>query len=135
MTISETAAVDAATTKTWYEEFYGRLDKFDPTLSHELLTDDTVLRMANHPAAKGREEVRGGMEHFQTTIGGMRHEFTNVVEDGDRAVLEAICHYTRLDGSTVDIPVATAIERRDGRVSSQRVYIDLAPLFDVAPLS
>jgi ketosteroid isomerase-like protein len=116
-------------TKTWYEEFYARVDALDVTLADELLTEDSTMTMANHPMDIGRDAVRAGMEHFFTMIKGMHHTFKRVVEDGDFAAIEAICTYTRLDGSTVDIPVFTAIERRDGKVAAQRVYIDLAPLF------
>ena len=37
-------------------------------------------------------------------------------------------HYALGDGRTVSIPAATAVQRRDGLVAAQRVYIDLAPL-------
>jgi hypothetical protein len=59
----------------------------------------------------------------------MSHSFVKVVEQGDSAYLEAVVTYTRLNGSTVQIPVSTAIDRRDGLIAAQRVYIDLAPLF------
>ena len=59
----------------------------------------------------------------------MNHTFLNVVEDGDLAALEAVVKYTRHDGSTVEVPVTTMIERRDGLVAAQRVYIEIAPLF------
>jgi ketosteroid isomerase-like protein len=119
---------------TWYEEFYAGLDAKDLTVVDRLCTPDTTMRMANHDMDTGRDAVRAGTAHFFTMIGGMRHTFVKVVEDGDSAYLEAIVEYTRLDGSTVSIPVSTAIDRRDGLIAAQRVYIDLGPLFDAGPL-
>lgn len=119
---------------TWYEEFYAGLDTKDLTVVDRLCTSDTTFRMANHPMDIGRDAVRAGTRHFFTMIGGMRHRFVKVLEDNDSAYLEAVVTYTRLDGSTVDISVCTAIDRRDGLIASQRVYIDLNPLFSEGPL-
>ena len=113
---------------TWYEEFYAGLDRLDGSMFDRHCTPDTVVRMANHPPAEGRDAARAAIEHFWATIGGMKHTLVNVVESGDTAVLEAFVDYTRLDGSEVRIPVATSIDRRDGLIAAQRIYIDLAPL-------
>lgn len=120
--------------ETWYQEFYAGIDRQDLTVVDRLCTPDTTMRFANHPMDVGPEAVRAGMEHFFSLIGGMRHTFVKVLEQGDSAVLEAVVQYTRLDGSTVDICVSTAIDRRDGLVAAQRVYIDLAPLFQSGPV-
>ena len=93
-----------------------------------LCTPDTTVRFANHPPAKGRDEMRAALEHVWSTIAGLHHNITEVTEQGDRAVVEAVVDYTRLDGTVVSIPTATALERRDGLIASQRVYIDTAPL-------
>ncbi len=113
---------------TWYEEFYAGVDAMDPTVVDRLCTADTTVRFANHPPAEGRDAVRAALEHLWSTIAGLRHRFVSVVEQGDVTVVEAEVEYTRHDGSTVVIPIATALERRDGLVASQRVYADLAPL-------
>lgn len=120
--------------RTWYEDFYAGLDAKDLTVVDRLCTPDTTMRMANHEVDEGRDRVRAGTSHFFTMIGSMRHTFVKVVEDGESAYLEAVVEYTRLDGSTVSIPVCTAIDRRDGLIAAQRVYIDLAPLFGAGPL-
>ena len=130
----ETAQPVSPGSRTWYEEFYAGLDAKDSSVVDRLCTPDTTFRMANHDIDKGRDAVRAGSEHFFTMIGGMRHRFVKVVEQGDSAYLEAIVDYTRLDGSQVSIPVSTAIDRRDGLIAAQRVYLDLTPLFGAGPL-
>lgn len=116
---------------TWYEEFYGALDAMDSDRVREMLAADTTLRLGNKEEIVGREAVMEATVHFWETIGGMRHTFLNAVESGDLAALESVVEYTRLDGSKVEIPVTTMIERRDGKVGAQRVYLDVAPLFAV----
>ena len=113
---------------TWYEDFYAGVDAMDITVVERLCTPDTTVRFANHPPAEGREQVRAALEHVWSTIGGLRHNIKEVIEAGDRCVIEAVVDYTRLDGSVVSIPAATAIERRDGLIATQRIYIDMAPL-------
>jgi len=120
--------------RTWYQEFYAGLDRKDLSVVDRLCTPDTTFRMANHDIDEGLDTVRAGTAHFFTIIGSMRHTFVKVVEDGDSAFLEAIVEYTRLDGSTVSLPVCTAIDRRDGLIAAQRVYVDLGPLFGAGPL-
>ena len=129
---AETPATTAAAEggPTWYEEFYAGLDRLDLTFIDRLCTPDMTLQFGNNPMEVGRETVRAGLEHFFSLIGGMRHTFVKVAEVGDHAVLESLVQYTRLDGSTVEIPVATGVDRRDGLIAAQRIYIDLAPLFN-----
>ena len=129
MTITASVKTDGTTTSTWWEEFYARVDVFDPTLVDELLTEDTRFTMGNHETSVGRDAFRAGVANLQKHVTKMHHTFSRVTEDGDHSTLEAVCEYTKHDGSTVAIPVLTAIERRDGLVAAQRVYIDLAPLF------
>lgn len=116
---------------TWYEEFYAALDARDGARIESMLTADTSLRLGNKETISGREAVMTATGHFWETIGGMRHSFHDVVEDGDLAALEATVEYTRLDGSRVEIPCVTMVERREGKVAAQRVYIEIAPLFEV----
>jgi hypothetical protein len=66
-------------------------------------------------------------------IGGLRHERRNLwfINDGDTAVLEAVTHYTTKGGAKVPVPCVSLLDRNaDGKVSSLRFYIDLAPLFE-----
>ena len=48
---------------------------------------------------------------------------------GPATIVEADVTYTRLDGSTVTVPVVTIYRSRGGRIDDYRVFIDLAPVF------
>ena len=113
---------------TWYEEFYDRVDAMDIDAMERLCTPDTILRFANHPAQQGRAAMREALGRAWAPLRGLRHEITKVVESGDTAVVEAVVHYALHDGRIVSIPSATMVQRRDGLVAAQRIYIDLAPL-------
>ena len=113
---------------TWLEEFYARVDAMDIDAMERLCTPDTILRFANGPELHGRAAMREALGRAWAPLRGLRHEFTEVVESGDTAVLEAVVHYALRDGRTVSIPSATAVQRRDGLVAAQRIYMDLAPL-------
>ena len=120
---------------TWYEEFYAGVDAMDAARVARMCTADTTVTFANHPPAVGVDEVIAALKQLWSTLDGMQHRFVDVIEDGDRAVVEAIVDYTLPGGRTVSVPAATAILRRDGLVATQRVYIDLAPLSGASAVS
>lgn len=115
--------------RTWYEEFYAALEAKDAEAVEAMMTADTSLRLGNRPPVEGRHAVLEASLHFWSMITSMRHSFEEVFERGDTTMFESLVEYTRLDGSKVTIPAATAIVRRDGLVAAQRVYVDVAPLF------
>ena len=117
----------------WLEAFYADIDamRMDEFLAH--FTDDGVVTFANNPPAVGKEEIRQAIGGLWSTIDGLRHEMRERYDRGDRTIIEAVAHYTRKDGSEVGIPVASALGRRDDKVATLTIYMDLAPLFAVAP--
>lgn len=130
MSLQERAPQDpAGAEQTWRERFYAALEAKDIEAVRAQMTADTSLRLANHPAVEGRDEVIAATLHFWGMIDSMKHSFTNVVESGDLTLLESTVEYVRLDGRRVSVPAATAIERRDGLIAAQRVYVDTNPLF------
>lgn len=117
----------------WLEDYYADVDAMRLDAFVERHTDDAVVTFGNNPPSVGKEEIRTSIGGFWSTIAGLRHEIQHRYDAGDRTMIQAICHYTRQDGSHVPIPVASALSRRDGKVASLTVYIDLAPLFASAP--
>jgi ketosteroid isomerase-like protein len=126
--LSTETATPPTSQRTWWEEVYEAVDGKDVTVVDRLFTEDTSLKFNYHPAVVGRDAVREAMKHFWSTVAAMKHTFHTVVEQGNAAALEATCTYTKLDGTVVSLPVVTVIDRRDGMVAAQRIYIDMAPL-------
>jgi ketosteroid isomerase-like protein len=116
----------------WLEQFYADIDRMDMDAFADGFTDDAVLTFANNPSAVGKEQIKEGIGQLWSSIGGLRHDIRERYESGDRTIMEATCHYTRQDGSEVAIPCASALARRDGKVSELTIYMDLAPLWVTA---
>jgi hypothetical protein len=95
-------------------------------------SDDAAVVFGNNPPAVGKEAIGAAIGGFWSMIGGLRHERRNLwfVNDGATAVLEVVTHYTTKGGAAVPIPCVSLLDRNtDGKVTSLRVHIDLAPLF------
>ena len=117
----------------WITDYYADVDgmRLQPFVDQH--TDDAVVQFANFPPSVGKEAIGAAIGGFWSTIAGLSHERRNLwfVNGGDTAVFEALLHYTTKGGAEVSLPCVSLLDRAaDGRVSSLRVHIDLAPLFE-----
>jgi ketosteroid isomerase-like protein len=118
---------------TWIDDYYADVDAMRLDAFVERHSDDAAVTFGNNPPAVGKEAIRAAIGGFWSMIGGLRHERRNLwlVNDGDTAVLEVITHYTTKGGAAVPVPCVSILDRSaDGKVTSLRVHIDLAPLFE-----
>lgn len=113
----------------WLTTFFDNVDRKDLDAFIDSLTDDVVVKFANHPPAVGKEQVRAAIGGFFETVDGMQHDFVEVHTERDVTVLEADIEYTRKDGARVRVPSATVLHRPDQHVAHLRIYLDLAPVF------
>ena len=117
---------------TWIDDYYDDVDNMRLDAFVDRHSDDATVTFGNNPPAVGKDAIREAIGGFWSMIGGLRHERRNLwfVNDGDSAVIEAVTHYTTKGGAAVPVPVVSLLDRdADGKVSSLRFYIDLAPLF------
>jgi ketosteroid isomerase-like protein len=118
---------------TWIDDYYADVDAMRLDAFVERHSDDAAVTFGNNPPAVGKEAIRAAIGGFWSMIGGLRHERRNLwlVNDGGTAVLEVITHYTTKGGAAVPVPCVSILDRSaDGKVTSLRVHIDLAPLFE-----
>ena len=118
---------------TWIDDYYADVDAMRLGPFVERHSDDAAVVFGNNPPAVGKEAIGATIGGFWSMIGGLRHERRNLwsVGDGDSAVVEAVTHYTTKGGAAVPVPVVSLLDRNaDGKVTSLRIYIDLAPLFE-----
>jgi len=118
---------------TWIDDYYADVDAMRLEAYVERHSDDAVVVFANNPPAVGKEAIGATIGGFWSMIGGLRHERRNLwfVNDGDTAVLEVVTHYTTKGGAGISVPCVSLLDRNaDGKVTSLRVHIDLAPLFE-----
>jgi ketosteroid isomerase-like protein len=117
---------------TWIDDYYADVDAMRLEAFVERHSDDAVVVFGNNPPSVGKEAIRAAIGGFWSIIGGLRHERRNLwfVDDGATAVLEVVTHYTTKGGAEVPVPCVSLLDRdADGKVTSLRVHIDLAPLF------
>ena len=114
----------------WAAGLYAAMDAgdIDGFVSH--LSEDVSLRSGNADPIIGRENARAASIQLYGAIGGMKHHFKEVWENGDSVMLVADAEYTRLDGSIVSLPCVTHVHHRaDGLVDSMHVFMDISPVF------
>jgi ketosteroid isomerase-like protein len=117
---------------TWIDDYYADVDAMRLEAFVERHSDDAAVVFGNNPPAVGKEAIGANIGGFWSMIGGLRHERRNLwfVNDDTTAVLEVVTHYTTKSGANVPVPCVSLLDRNaDGKVTSLRVYIDLAPLF------
>lgn len=114
----------------WPAAFFHDADRLDlPTLM-TWFAPDIDLRLANMPPITGRAGAQAAFEQFWGTLSGMSHKREQLVVDGVCAFQGSIVTYTRLDGKSVSMPVASHLRLTDdGRLDRLWIYIDLAPLY------
>lgn len=115
----------------WITEYYADVDAMNLESYVDHHTDDAEVVFGNNPPAVGKEAIGQAIGGFWSMIGGLRHEQRNLwLVDDDTAVLEVLVHYTTHGGAEIAVPCVSILDRAaDGKVSSLRVHIDLAPLF------
>jgi hypothetical protein len=106
------------------------IDSMDANRFASNLSENCVLRYANHPEVHGREQIAGAIGAFYETIGGLRHEPVNEWTVGDTTVLQFDVTYTRHDGGVVTVPAVSIVRSSNGElIDDYRIYVDLAPVY------
>jgi ketosteroid isomerase-like protein len=114
----------------WYIDYLGAMDRKDLDAYGAFLADDCALRMNNQPPTAGKHAVLRGLDAYWRSFGTIEHDLDNIYGDDRRFALEALNHYTRLDGAAVTLRAVAFTDRDDaGLVTSVRLYTDTGPLF------
>jgi ketosteroid isomerase-like protein len=129
-TIAPTVAIEG---DDWAADFFRSADSFDIEQLVGWFADDIEVRFGNQPAITGKAAAREAFAGFWSTIAGMRHTRESVVALGDMAAQASIVTYTRHDGSEAAMPVSSHLHRAGrGKIDRLWIFIDMAPLFEVA---
>ena len=114
----------------WSAAFFDDADKKDIDALTPWFGDKISVRFGNSPAIEGRDAVTETFRNFYSSIAGMKHTRDTVIVDGDSICSAATVTYTRHDGSTVSMPVASVLHREpSGKLDKLHIYIDINPLF------
>ena len=110
-------------------QLFSDIDSLEPERFTQHLAEDVTMRFGNADPIHGRDAVRDVWAGFCEGIDGVSHEGLRQWQSDHGTVAEANVTYTRKDGGTVTVPVATIYREGDGGITDYRVFIDLAPLF------
>ena len=115
--------------QSWYDELFDHIDhrRMDEFLAY--LTDDIRFTIANQPMVSGKQALRLALSGFWLSIGGLKHDITQVLTGQQHVAFESTVRYTRLDGGVVTVPCATVIKLAGELISDWRIYIDIGPVF------
>ena len=115
---------------TWYLRYLNALDQTDVQAYGEFLADSVTLQMNNQEPVSGKRRVLEGLAAYWQGFGSLEHDLRNIYGTDNAFVLEALNHYTRLDGEPVTLRAVAFTDRnQSGLVTSVRLYTDTAPLF------
>lgn len=114
----------------WYLKYLAVLDAKDLASYGAFLADDCQFFINNNGPVQGKAAILGMLGQYWPSFGSLRHELLAILGHDQHFMLEALNHYTRLDGTAVTLrAVAITSRNTDGLVTSVRVYSDTAPLF------
>ena len=114
----------------WYLDRPSATDRKDLDACGAFLAENCALRMNNQPPTVGKEAVLRGLAAYWQGFGSIEHDLDNIYGDDRRFALEALNHYTRLDGGAVTLRAVAFTDRDEaGLVTSVRLYTDTGPLF------
>jgi ketosteroid isomerase-like protein len=110
-------------------QLFDDIDSMEPERFTAHLAEDVTMRFGNADPIQGRAAAHDAWAGFCEGIDGVSHALVGRWESESGTVVQADVTYTRKDGGTVTVPVATIYRERDGEIADYRIFIDLAPLF------
>jgi ketosteroid isomerase-like protein len=114
---------------------FSALDNRDMDTFIGFLADDVVVHFGNSEPIQGTHEFVGLFASVMSALKAVKHDVNDVWQDAaEPTVLIArlTVHYTRADDLVVSLPVCNVFRLRDdGRIFEYRVYVDMAPVFEI----
>lgn len=117
------------TTPTWMQQLFAAIDNKDTAGFTARLSPDVHFRFGNTPALNGRAQVGESISYLFQSIAGLKHQLLDVWEaDGATICRGEVC-YTRLDGSTLEVPFINVLKRGSETIDEYLIYVDASQLF------
>ena len=118
---------------TWLQTYFDAVDQFDIDALIDQITPDCVFHAGNLIELRGHEAFRAASLGMWSNFKSLRHHILSVYEDQGRTITEVMTEHSLRDGRHVLLPAITLFKRSGARVSSVRIYGDMAPLFQGWP--
>jgi ketosteroid isomerase-like protein len=112
----------------WAAGMYAAMEAGDIDGVLAQMSEDIRMRYGNAEPVVGRDAVRAASAQFFGSIGGLSHDFREVWESEDSALLVCDVDYTLRDGSVMRLPGVTFIHHRPDGIDDIQVFMDMCPL-------
>jgi ketosteroid isomerase-like protein len=113
----------------WLKDLFGAIDGMDTAKFCEFLTENASFKFGNAETVEGKENIREMLTSFFSSIGGLSHTISDVVEQGDALVCRGEVTYTRKDSSELTVPFANFYRLRGNLASEYQIYVDASRLY------
>ena len=116
--------------KKWIEEIGNTIDAKDSTKFASYIKEDGQFRFGSTAPVHSRKAIDDYVAYFFTMIKSSKHTLVNAWKEGDVVIWQGEVLYTRLDGSTVEIPFVNIFNMDGDMIKDYLIYIDNGPLFN-----
>jgi ketosteroid isomerase-like protein len=93
------------------------------------MADDVSFRFGNADPVDGRATVGEAVSGFFGSIKALRHDVTEMWDEGDSVICHGTVTYTRHDSSTLTVPFANVFGLRDDLIREYLIFVDTSELY------
>lgn len=111
------------------ERLFDAVHRNDSQAYAQCFTEDAEYKVANFPAAHGREEIAAFGARIAPMFQRVLHDVKSTWQVGNVCVSELVVAYHKHDGKVVEVPCLDFITVENGLVKSLHAYIDATPAF------
>lgn len=114
---------------SWIDELFAAIDRMDAVAFAEFFEPEATFRFGNFPPVSGRAAIAQSTAAIFATLGAVRHYVEERWLLPDAAIVTGTVTYTRLDGSTLQVPFANVMKPRAGKIHGYFIFVDNSALF------
>ncbi len=113
----------------WVAQLFQAIDRMDSDGLVMFLADDATFQFGNAQPVKGKQNVRGVVAAFFSSIKGIGHKLLGTWQVDDVVFVQGEVAYTRKDGKIVRVPFFNLFKMDGPLVSQYLIYVDTSPLY------
>jgi len=113
----------------WVNDLFKTVDAKDTEGFCGYLTEDARFKFSNAEEVSGRSNIKEAVGGFFSSISALRHNITDIVEQGDKLVCRGEVTYTRKDSGQVTFPFMNFFRLKGGQVAEYQIYVDASRLY------
>ena len=114
--------------KSWIENMFAAIDRKDTDAFMDFLAPSCIFRFGNMPLLEGKENIRNFTRDFFASLEAISHDLTEIWNIPNGIVCHGRVKYTRKDASTLVIPFADILKRKDKGITQYLIFADASVL-------